>query len=218
MYLISKYRYDAIVFDFDGTLIDSADIKTLAFAKLYEPYGEEIVHKVLMWHKQHQGVSRFVKFRHWQENILGQPYSDELGAQLSKQFSKLVFNAVVQAPLIEGVLAFLEQYHQQIPLYIASATPESELLDIVRQREMAVYFQGVYGAPAIKKDILLQIIQENQWVAQRVLMVGDSISDWEGANAVGAQFLGVAARENNSLPISCMTIKNFKKWSLCVEP
>ena len=54
------YRYDVIVFDFDGTLIQSDEIKTWAFGKMFEEYGEEIVRQVMDYHQEHEGVSRFV--------------------------------------------------------------------------------------------------------------------------------------------------------------
>ena len=31
-----RYRYGAIVFDFDGTLVESNEIKSWAYGKLYE--------------------------------------------------------------------------------------------------------------------------------------------------------------------------------------
>ena len=83
---ISREKYDAIVFDFDGTLVDSNEIKSRAFGKLYKSYGEEIVRKVVDYHSQHEGISRFIKFKYWQEILLGQPYTDELGEQLSLSY------------------------------------------------------------------------------------------------------------------------------------
>ena len=73
------YRYDAIVFDFDGTLVQSNEIKTWAFGELYKENGEKIVQQIITYHKKHEGVSRFVKFRYWNENLLGQSYTEEIG-------------------------------------------------------------------------------------------------------------------------------------------
>ena len=52
----------AILFDFDGVLVESVDIKTKAFAKLFENEGPEIVNKVVEYHLANGGVSRFKKF------------------------------------------------------------------------------------------------------------------------------------------------------------
>ena len=44
-----NYRFDAIVFDFDGTLIASNEIKTWAFGELYKEYGDNIVQQIITY-------------------------------------------------------------------------------------------------------------------------------------------------------------------------
>ena len=51
-----------LVFDFDGVLADSVDIKADAFAELYSPYGSEIVEQVVAHQLANGGMSRFEKF------------------------------------------------------------------------------------------------------------------------------------------------------------
>lgn len=201
--------YDAIVFDFDGTLVDSAEIKTKAFGNLYKLYGTAVVEQVESWHKQHEGLSRFVKFRHWQEHILNEPYTDEIGKKLSDRFSQLVVDMVVQAPYIEGAIDFLEEYYQKLPLYIASGTPVIELREIVLRKKMDRYFCGVFGSPETKAGILERLITEKGWAPERVLMIGDSVADYDGACQVGAVFLGIQVSENGSLPIDSILLKNL---------
>ena len=45
---MTHYLYKAIIFDFDGVLVDSVNIKGLAFAKIYQSYGDDIVKKVVV--------------------------------------------------------------------------------------------------------------------------------------------------------------------------
>ena len=52
-----------IIFDYDGTISDSVNIKTEAFAKLYSAYGNQIVKKVVYYHLSNGGISRFDKIR-----------------------------------------------------------------------------------------------------------------------------------------------------------
>lgn len=203
-------RYDAIVFDFDGTLIDSAHIKTWAFGKLFECYGEDIVREVTAWHRRHEGISRFIKFRYWHEHLLGKLYTEEIGASLSNSFSQLVVDEIVKAPYVAGAMPFLEKYYQKLPLYIASGTPTSELHQILERRHMRHYFKGIYGSPETKENILRKISIDNKWLPKRILMVGDAISDWESAVAVGTDFFGIQVDEIGILPNECVISRSLE--------
>ena len=198
--------FDALVFDFDGTLVDSNKIKTEAFGKLYESEGEAVVEQVKAYHRKHEGLSRFVKFRHWEENLLKRSYTESREAQLSGQYSRMVLDAVIQAPYLPGVQEFLENHHALIPLYVASGTPEPDLRLTVSERGMSSYFQGVYGSPATKAEILNRIVPLTG-NPERVLMIGDALADLEGAKLAGTPFLGIItpARENIFPPeIRCL--------------
>lgn len=201
-------RFDAIVFDFDGVLVDSVDVKTRAFAALYEPYGPEVVGKVVAWHLEHGGVSRYRKFRHFHQVFLGQPLSGAEESRLADRFSALVEEAVIAAAWIPGALEFLEGKQAQMPLFVASGTPEEELVRIIERRNMKRYFSGVGGAPKGKAEIIAGFLGSHNIAPDRTLMVGDAMTDLEAANTVGTAFLGVAA-DSNPFPQGVSTAKDL---------
>ena len=182
--------YDAIVFDFDGVLVESAEVKTRAFAALYSTYGAIIEQRVVDYHLVHAGISRYKKFRYYQESLLGIPYTDDDGERLSRRFSELVVDAVVQAPYVAGAHEFLQLNIGRIPMFVASGTPDDELREIVVRRGMSHYFVSVNGTPESKSEILCRLIANHGYSAQRVLMVGDAIADLEGAQLAGTAFIG----------------------------
>lgn len=185
------FLYDAIVFDFDGTLVDSNEIKTWAFGKLYEDHGEEIVRQVIAYHRENRGVSRFIKFRYWHNQLLCQHFTKEIEDELVQSYSSLVIEAVVKASYINGAKEFLKAYHKKLPLFVASGTPELEIREIIVRRGMSPFFAGVFGSPANKTEILKNICKQNCFAPKRVLMVGDTLVDWEGARIAETSFLGV---------------------------
>ena len=67
----------AVVFDFDGVLVESIETKTNAYACLFECEGEEIVRRVVEYHLKHGGVSRFEKFKFIYREILCRPLSEK---------------------------------------------------------------------------------------------------------------------------------------------
>ena len=63
-------KVKGIIFDFDGVILNSVHVKTDAFAKMYEKYGETIVKRVLTHHLDNVGMSRYEKIKYYHENFL----------------------------------------------------------------------------------------------------------------------------------------------------
>lgn len=193
-------RFDALLFDFDGVLVDSVHIKTCAFEQLYAEYGPEVRARVVAYHLEHGGKSRYEKFRHFHSAFLGKPLGAAEEASLGRQFSVLVEDAVVRAPWAAGAREFVEAHYRQLPLFVASGTPDAELKRIIERRGMMHYFAGVQGAPASKGEIIAGFVSRHELRPGRVLMIGDSRTDYEGAQEAGVQFLGVSAAAGHDLP------------------
>ena len=65
-------HWQAIIFDFDGVVVESGDIKTQAFANLYRSYGDlTIMTEVARYHKLNGGMSRYQKFHYFQTAFTG---------------------------------------------------------------------------------------------------------------------------------------------------
>ena len=173
------------VFDFDGVIAESTDIKTEAFRRLFD--GDE---RAVEYHEANMGVSRYDKFRHITTEILGRPYTAEDERRLGERFSELVVDEVVRCPLVPGARELLERLARELPLFVASATPEEEVRRIVALRGLEPLFDGVYGTPATKGEILRQILTERGFDRSDVVMIGDARSDLNGARQAGVRFVG----------------------------
>ena len=205
-----RLRFDTIVFDFDGVLVESVEIKTRAFVEIYRPYGEAVTAAVTAYHLAHGGVSRNEKFRYFHNALLGRALSEEEELRLVAKFSALVEDAVVAAPWVAGAREFLDANSKRLPLHVASATPAVELRRIVIRRGMRGYFSDVEGAPRTKGAILRSIIIAGGYLPARVLMVGDALSDLEGALEVGVTFLGRVAKDaQNPFPTGVAIIEDL---------
>jgi phosphoglycolate phosphatase-like HAD superfamily hydrolase len=198
---------DLVVFDFDGTLCDSAGVKTDAFARLYDDHGDEISAAVLEHHLAHQGVSRFDKIRWVEETLLGRTPTDEEVERRADRFSLLVLEGVLAAPLFPGVMEWLEG--ADVPLALASATPDDELRHIAEQKGVAPHFVHIGGSPTPKGEIVAQAIGVVGAEPARTVMVGDQASDVEAARHAGCAFVGVVTSTAASLPPGVATIESF---------
>jgi len=181
-----------IVFDFDGVLADSVEVKTESFAKLYEPYGADVVSQVVSHHRNHGGMSRFEKFRFYHREFVGEAIDERRVAELADAFSALVKQAVIAAPEIPGALMTLKALCDLGKMCaVNSATPEKEIIDIVRQRSLSKYIARVYGSPSSKKENLEKIIHDCSIPIENTVFFGDARSDLDASLALGVDFIGV---------------------------
>ncbi|MCG5497798.1 HAD family hydrolase [Ectothiorhodospira variabilis] len=176
-----------LVFDFDGVILESNDIKTQAFAALFPEYPEH--HEAIRAHHlDNVGISRFEKFRFIYENLLCKPLDEEESQRLGQHFSELCFSKVLSCPFVPGAREALKVLAPCFPLYVASGTPEDELLEIVRARGLSQYFRGVYGSPREKSTLLRLIMSQEGVSPAQVLFIGDGESDYLASQAVGVPF------------------------------
>jgi len=199
-----------IIFDFDGVIVESTDIKTEAFAKLFEPEGSGIVKKVVSYHKENMGVSRFEKFRHIYRNILRRKLDNNKFSQLCKKFSSLVLEAVIAAPYVKGAQEFLRNKSKQYKLFVVSATPHDEIIRIVRRRGIGKIFKAVYGAPLEKRDAVKKILRDNKINPQSALYIGDALRDYLAAEDNGVKFIArIKGNKEIFGKIKCLKIKDL---------
>jgi len=182
--------YQAIIFDFDGVLAESLEVKAEVFAALFEQFGPEIVEKVVAYHSKWGGVSRFKKFRHYHEELLNIPYTKKDEQRLGDAFSAQVETRVVESDWVVGAKALLDRFKESTPMFIVSGTPENELRRIVSGRGMDDYFEGVFGSPKAKGLLIGEILKEHQYDPEHVVMIGDTMTDYNGANEAGVDFIG----------------------------
>lgn len=182
---------DLLILDFDGIILESVRIKSDAFRELFS-FSPDHVDEIVKFHQKNGGMSRYEKFRYYYENILNEELTDKCFSYLSNRFSELVFNSVMNVPYVAGAEEFLKWTKGRLPVYVVSATPEYELLQIVNSRRMSEYFIKVCGAPVSKSDNIKKILASTGVSPESVLFVGDAINDWKASQETGVRFIGRA--------------------------
>jgi len=200
----------AIFFDFDGVIVESVDIKTEAFARLFVPEGEETVKRVVDYHLGHMGESRFDKIRYIYKEILRKELTDDDFAMLCKRFEALVFEAVVNAPSVNGAEEFFKGSFSKYMCFIVSATPQSEIVEIVRRRGLEGKFNAIFGAPLPKSDAVRQALLENNIASGDAVYIGDAMSDYKAAKDNGVYFIARIYGDKKIFSgIDCLTIDDL---------
>ena len=182
---------DAVIFDFDGVLVESVEIKTEAFRQLFQPFGEEVTARVVEHHNNNAGVSRFEKIRLYYRDYIGRPLDEAGVADLAEEFGALVEELVVAAAPVAGAGELLDDLlNAGIPAFVASATPEEELKRIIERRGMTGYFRGIFGSPTTKIEAATRVVRSFDLDPRRVVFIGDALADFNAARATGCRFLG----------------------------
>lgn len=189
-----------LVFDFDGTLVDSNSIKINAFADCF-PESEVRRKEILDYCREFHHTPRFDKFRHVFENILKIPYTAEMEKILLDRYAAATTEQVVKAPEIPGALHFLKRFSTEKKCCLLSSTPHDVLIFILEARGMKGFFQTVRGAPVNKTDWL-------EPYAGKAVFFGDTLQDAASAREAGVVFVGVA---NPQLKQEGYFINNFKE-------
>ena len=202
---------NAIIFDFDGVILESLNVKTNAFRKLYEPYGSDISKRVVEHHLENGGVSRFDKIKIYHNNFLGEDIDEKKIQKIAQKFSEIVLDEIIKVPFVDGAKQFIEDNYKRYLMFISSATPTNELNFICKQRKIAKYFQGIFGSPDSKSKHISSIITNYSLNNREIVFIGDSSSDLDAANTHNLTFIARLSGVSNNLVNEKYTLSDLNK-------
>ena len=186
---MKKTHLKVIALDFDGTLVESNNIKDRAFETIFCKWPEH-TETIMRWHLTHDSIERGEKFRYFVEEVLALPGQNDLIEKLSSRFGQLTKEAIIECPYVKGAYEFLEYIRNRVSVYLVSATPQLDLDQIIKARGLGGYFKDVYGAPVQKDESLKNIILLEKVSVDEILFVGDSPEDQQAARSLGIHFIG----------------------------
>jgi len=183
--------FRAIVFDFDGVILESVAIKARAFRDLV-PGEDALQARIEQYHLENLGMSRYDKFTWIYRELLGRPLPPEEMAALDRRFGAAIRAQMRSCPFVAGALEFLLAHAGRQPLFVASGTPQAELCEIVEDRGLAALFRAIYGSPTTKTEALARISRDVGGAPEELLFIGDSRQDAEAARTTGVTFVARA--------------------------
>lgn len=181
-------KYQSWIFDFDGVILDSNQIKTEAFHQAVLSYGEDKADELCAYHVAHGGISRFVKFNYFFETILGRPAKTGELDQALDLFANAVIQGLLKCAQAPGIHELFTQHLKNLPCSVISGSMQNELREIMKQRELYNYFDNVYGSPD-SKDFIFDRETSSGAIAKSGVYIGDSLYDYEMAHKYGLDFI-----------------------------
>ena len=186
---MNKYKY--ILWDFDGVIIDSNHARVLGFERVLSEYPKNQVDQLLEYHTRNGGLSRYVKFRFFFENIRNEKVSEDRILDLANQFSEIMKEILTDtALLIMDSVEFIQENHSNCQMHIVSGSDGTELRYLCAHLNIAHFFNSISGSPTPKTELVKQLIDSNAIVGPEACLIGDAGNDFDAANANGIDFYG----------------------------
>lgn len=181
----------SIIFDFDGVIIDSMEVRDYGFREIFKEYPHDKVEELINYHRINGGLSRFHKIRYFYEYILNKEIKEEKVAEYANKFSNIMREELIKEKyLIKDCIEFIKDNSDKYEMHIASGSEEQELRYLCQQLDIAKYFKSINGSPIHKNELVKNIIENNKYKNQKVVIIGDSINDYEAARVNNIRFMG----------------------------
>ena len=191
-------KYQTLVFDCDGVILDSNKLKTDAFYKAALPYGEAAAEALVLYHRSNGGISRYTKFSVFLDRILPRFTAevprikdseyDEAIESLLTVYAKSVVEGLRKCNVAEGLnrLRYQTSYARWL---VVSGGEQKELRQIFRERGIDDLFDGgIFGSPDTKDTILSRECLTHN-VVHPALFLGDSYYDYKASQGAGLDFV-----------------------------
>ena len=210
-------RYKTILFDCDGVILNSNQIKTESFRKAFNKYDLKLVEEFILFHKSNGGISRYEKIKFFFKNLaplnLNKFYDTYENAL--ERFSKICKESLLKAEVAEGLNIFRD-FTKQTKWLIVSGGDQIELRDIFFKKGINKYFNGgIFGSPDTKDEIIKRELANGN-IVKPALFIGDSKLDYQSAKSNSIDFIFLSGwTELNEHRTFCegnkiINIKNIK--------
>ena len=196
------------IFDFDGTLVDSNDIKYNEFLKYSELEfgGREVMEKLL----KTKSYDRYDIWRIYGKEL--RLNSQEIKKRIT-EFNLALRREVSRANEKKGATEILKNFQNMgISLYVSSMTPKLELELELRSRDWLKYLVDVFGSPNNKSKTVRSIIEKSNLKNSELIVIGDGQDDFRSAHENKVNFYPVGnfrSFENADGPYNLEEISEF---------
>lgn len=183
--------YKVIFWDFDGVIMDSMPIRDRGFIEVLKDFPEDQVAALVAFHQKNGGLSRYVKFRYFYEEILKQPITEDQVNALSLSFSEIMLSLLIdESLLILDSVAFIKNNADKFKMHIVSGSDGKELNHICKELGLDKYFISIQGSPTPKTQLVEDLLAKHGYDKKDVVLIGDSFNDYDAASKNDIGFMG----------------------------
>ena len=186
-------KYNTIIFDCDGVLLNSNFKKSEAYRYAAIDFGatEEQAEELVQYHIKNSGISRYVKFDYFLTNILEQSFNEENFNFLVKSLNHHVIEILIDCDVAAGLDELRKQTIDQHWM-VMSGGDQDEVRTILASKHLDHLFDyGIYGSPDSKHDIVKHHLENNKNFMPAIFF-GDAEYDIKTAKNFNLDFIFIS--------------------------
>ena len=178
-----------IIWDFDGVLLKSTEVRTNGFIKILKDFDKKKVQKLINYHLSNGGLSRYVKLSYFFSEIMCLENSDKLVLEYAEKYSSIMRDKLCDSSYLnQSLIDWISYDAISLNHHIASGSDEKELRYLCNALGISHLFTSISGSPKPKNDIVKDIVESYGYSKAETVLVGDSINDYAAAEASGIFF------------------------------
>ncbi len=182
---------EVIFWDFDGVILDSMAVRDWGFREIFKNYSEAQVEKLITYHRENGGLSRYVKIRYFYEEILKKEITESKVLEYAQLFSVLMKQELTNPEnLILDAVNFIKRNYRNFKFHIVSGSDQNELRFLCKELGLSSYFLSIHGSPTPKKKLVADVLLDQAYRKEACCLIGDSINDYEAAQENKISFFG----------------------------
>lgn len=184
-------NYNNILWDFDGVILNSEEVRTEGFRSIFKNYDKSHVNKIILYHKKNGGLSRYNKIDYFFNKVLNEKISLNTINKYALEYSNFCFKKLCNPSLIiKDSIEFIEKNHSKYNFHIVSASDQNELRQICNKLNLTSFFISIIGSPITKTLNIKNLITERNYIKNECCLIGDSFNDKQAAYESKIGFFG----------------------------
>lgn len=185
-------RFDAVIFDMDGVIIDSEPIHKMSFLELWQEMG----------YGDNHGI-HFPDFYGRSDRVLWETFIEKhhppqpIEELLGLREERLVQILRDKQPIFNGVTELVQRLANRFPLAVGSGSAHRIIDEVLAMRDLSRYFRCTVSSEDVEQpkpapDIFLLAAKRLGVEPAKCCVIEDTVSGVQAANTAGMTVLAIA--------------------------
>lgn len=205
-----------ILFDLDGVLLDSLNLKGEVFIEVFSSYSQ-FSSKIMQYHLANGGVTRRRKIEYIYKLVTESTPNEETLDALTVKFSNILNSRLSDIKLFPGASQVLASLTKMgFKLFSISSMPTIEAESILQNLEIKKFFSGILDTSSGKIAAVSKFIQGNSILNNNIIYIGDSREDFICAKTFDLTFILVNNDNFEEVDRNIIKIQTLKELTSAV--